>query len=333
MNEIKQGNVPALVKRRGLLTKRQLMKYRSPTFWGGICWKIFRLILLLGLTYMILLPFFSKIASSFMSQSDLYDSMVKFIPRNPTLENIIFVFNYVNYPEGFFNSLWFSTTCALLGVFSACLTGYGLSAYKFRGRGILFALVVLTMVIPPQTIQVASFVKFKYFDILGIIQMMTGSPLALNNSPWPMILMSLTGFGIKNGLYIFIMRQFFTTLPAELSEAAEVDGAGTIRTFFQIILPTARPLGTTIFLLAFSWQWLDIYYSATFYPQFNLLATSVSKIANSMTDTFGMLYDNSAKQSMIINTNLLLILLPLMVLYLIAQKQFIQGVERSGIVG
>ncbi|MBQ8732529.1 MAG: carbohydrate ABC transporter permease [Oscillospiraceae bacterium] len=320
-------------KRKPLLSGRKAEMLRSPTFWGGIGWKIFRFVLLLGLTYMILLPFFSKIASAFMSQSDLYDSMVKFIPRNPTLENILFVFDYVNYPEGFLNSLWFSTACALLGVLSACLTGYGLAAFKFRGRGILFALVVLTMVIPPQTIQISSFIKFKYFDILGIIQLLTGSPLALNNSPLPMILLALTGFGIKNGLYIFIMRQFFTTLPAELSEAAEVDGASTARTFFQIILPTARPLGMTIFLLAFSWQWLDIYYAATFYPQFNFLATSVGKIANSMTDSFGQLYDHSAKQSMIINTNLLLIILPLMVLYLVAQKQFIQGVERSGIVG
>ncbi|MBR7092305.1 MAG: carbohydrate ABC transporter permease [Clostridia bacterium] len=316
-----------------VLWQKKKSQMRTPTYWGSLAWKIFRLVLLIGLTYIIVMPFLTKLVSAFMSDSDLYDGMVKFIPRSPTLDNIRFVWDYVEYPAAFMRTFLLSFACAALSVLTACLTGYGLACFKFKGRGILMGFVILTMVIPPQTIQIASFLKFKYFDIFGLVELFTGQTIQLVNNPTPMILLSLLGFAMKNGLYIFIMRQFFTTLPIELREAAEVDGAGTFRTFTQIILPTVRPLAMTVFLLAFSWQWLDIYYASTYYSNYPVLATAVASLSHSNTDVFGQLYDYTSKQSMLINTTLLLIILPLLILYLVAQKQFIQGVERSGIVG
>ena len=316
-----------------LQRSRRFQRIWNPRFAGEWMWRIFRLVLLIGLSYIILLPFLSKISSSFMSQSDLYDHMVKFIPRHPTLTNIKFVYDYTAYPTAFFNTFFLSLICASLNVFVASVVGYGLARFQFRGRMLIFAMVIVSMVIPPQTIQISSFMKFKYFDVLGIFQATLGHPLNLVNAPWPVIFLSATGFSIKNGLYILILRQFFIKVPPELNEAAEVDGAGAARTFFQIIWPTARPMASTVFLLAFSWQWLDIYYAGTFFPNYPVLANMVAKVANSMTDTFGMLYDYSAKQSMLINTTLLMIIIPLLLLYLIAQKQFVQGIEHSGIVG
>ena len=203
----------------------------------------------------------------------------------------------------------------------------------------MFALVILTMIVPPQTLMIPLFLHFRYFDVLGIISAITGHKgINLLESYWPFVLMSLTGMGLKNGLYIYIMRQFFRGMPKELEEAAYVDGAGMLRTFGQIMLPSAVPAMVTVFMFSFVWQWTDTFYSSLFLMRTDVLAKTAANVSNQIMKDLSAdigvdIYLSPAISSMYTNTGSLLVVLPLLILYLFAQKLFVESVERTGIVG
>ena len=145
-----------------------------------------------------------------------------------------------------------------------------------------------------------------------------------------MIILSVTGLGFKNGLYIFIMRQFYKGIPEEIEEAAWIDGYGIIPTFFKVVMPMSVPMMITIFMFSFSWQWTDTFYSGMFYSELKVLANTVF----SMTSTFhsGNFAGNYSTSSLL-QTGVLIAILPLVVIYIFAQKKIIGGIERSGLVG
>ena len=162
----------------------------------------------------------------------------------------------------------------------ALLVGYGFARFKFRGSRVLFACVILTLVVPPQTILIPLYLRFRYFDILGIFKAITGHSLKLIDTYWCQILLSATGLGWKNGLYIYLMRQYFRGVPKALEEAAYIDGARTFKAFVKIMVPSALPMMLTVFLFSFSWQWTDTFYTGTFLIKKKLLATSVNAITH-----------------------------------------------------
>ena len=155
--------------------------------------------------------------------------------------------------------------------------------------------------------------------------------LELTNTFAPLIILSATGLAFKNGLYIFLMRQFFLGVPDELEESAYIDGSGTLKTFVRIILPLSVPMMVTVFLFAFSWQWTDEFYTDVFFTNTKtLLMPNIVDIPNSLaTDYAGQ----SLFYSAINNTCGLVIIAPLIIMYLFCQRSLVQGIERSGIVG
>ena len=311
--------------------KRFKIKYLSMNFLTTVLFALFRTVLLVGISYVILYPFFSKISSSFMSREDFVDVTVKLIPKYPTLDTYKAIIRDNYYFKAMWNTFVLSISCALIQTLICCIVGYGFAKFKFKGNKLLFLLVVFTMVIPHETLQLSMFMKFRYFDIYGLISLITGSSLNLNNSYWPLYLLSFGGLAFKNGLYIFMMRQFFRGVPDELEESAYIDGSGVFRTFFQIILPMSVPMMITIFLFAFSWQWTDDFYTTVFFTTEGLkLMPDVVAVPKSL-DT------NYAGQNMYVaairNTCGLMIIAPLIVVYLFCQRYLIQGIERSGITG
>ena len=142
----------------------------------------------------------------------------------------------------------------------------------------------------------------------------------------------MTGLGFKNGLYIFIMRQYYQGVPDELEEAAYVDGAGVFKTFVRIILPMSVPMMVTIFMFAFSWQWSDTFYTGVFFPSRDkfVFLSRIVKIPASLDTHYA---GETAFTTAINNTCGLLILSPLVIVYLFGQKSLVQGIERSGITG
>ncbi len=317
--------------------KRFRLKYLSGRFLTKTVWWIFRFILLLGISYVILMPFFAKISSSFMSVNDFADSGVKMIPKYPTLDTYKAIIVENGYFEALFNTFILSLSCALIQTFIACLVGYGLSKFKFKGNTLVFLLVVLTMVIPHGTIKFSMYMKFRYFDLFGLFNFLFSKGITnfryfkFTDSYIPLLILSIGGLAYKNGLFIFIMRQFFKGVPDELEESAYIDGYGVFKTFFNIVLPISIPMMITVFLLAFSWQWTDNFYTNLFFSPLTStikLMPDIAAVPPSMAEI-----GTGLMKSAIMNAACILIILPLIIMYLFCQKYLTQGIERSGIIG
>ncbi|MBR6632706.1 MAG: carbohydrate ABC transporter permease [Clostridia bacterium] len=323
---------------RTSLAERLKAKYLTTNFLVQVIWKIFRLLLLIGISYIIIFPFFVKIFGSFMSRDDLVDATVRLIPKYPTLDTYKYIIRENSYFTAFFNTFVLSTLCALVQTLICSIVGYGLAKFKFRGNKLVFMAVILTMIVPHDTVKLSMYMNFKFFDVFGIVGGISNlfnleaSSLDLINTYWPLFILSLGGIAFKNGLYIFMMRQFFKGVPDELEEAAYIDGENTFGTFVKIILPISVPMMITIFLFAFSWQWTDNFYTDLFFTQSGaILMPRIVKVPSSLSDdsfTAKTLYESCIK-----NTCGLLIILPLMLFYSYMQRYLIQGIERSGIVG
>ena len=341
------------------LKERLKAKFLSVYFLKNVVWYIFRLCLLIGIAYVVLFPFFTKIASSFMGQEDFVDVTVRLIPKNFTLKTYKAVLTELGYWAAFRNTFFLSFSTAVIQTFICSLIGYGFAKFRFKGNSLLFLLVMLTMIVPHQTLQLSMFMNFRYFDIFGIFGFLAGggiklfghtflagvidivpetgkiadiwtaTGLNLCNTYWPLIVLSLTGLAFKNGLYIYMLRQFFTGVPDALEESAYLDGANTFRTFVQIILPLSVPMMITVFLFAFCWQWTDDFYTTMFFTstKTNLLVKIVNIPTSLKTDYAGQ----SLFYAAIRNTCGLVIIAPLVVLYLFCQNFLVQGIERSGL--
>lgn len=308
-----------------------------------VVWYLFRFLLLLGISYVILFPFFSKISSSFMSPEDFVDVTVRLIPKHPTLETYKAIIVDNDYLLALLNTFVLSLVCAILQTFVCCVIGYGFAKFKFKGNGLLFLCVIFTMVVPHTTLQLSLFMKFRYFDILGIVNLLGGGLIdAINltdgttsinfiNTNWPLYIMSATGLAYKNGLYIFLLRQFYRGIPDELEESAYLDGSGVFRTFFSIIIPLSVTMLITVFMFSFCWQWTDNFYTNLFYTTAgDKLLPDIIKVPKSLDVNYA---GQSLYTSAITNTCGILIIAPLIVLYLFGQRYIVQGIERSGITG
>lgn len=309
--------------------KRIWQRYSSRQTYVSLCWKIFRLVILIGISFIILYPFVIKVSTMLMDKVDLMDTTVKYIPRNPTLDNILFVIRSVDYFSVLRNTFFLSAACAVLQSIICALIGYGIARFHFKGRGIVVAVILFSIIVPPQSIMISMYTSFKDFDIFGLIQLILGKPINMLDTPLPLLILSLTGFGFKNGLFILIMFQFFKGVPNELEEAAYVDGANVFRTFYSILLPLAVPSMVTILLLSFSWQWTDSFYSSLFFSDFEVMSNLVFRTLEAAQQTVLVTYYSSA----LTNTAVIMIVLPLVIVYLFGQRFLIQGIERTGIVG
>jgi multiple sugar transport system permease protein len=318
-----------------------MQKLKASNTWIKAAINVLRFILMLGVSYVIIYPFVTKIAGSFMSKEDVVDATVAIIPKHFTLDIYKYMITENNYLEALLNTALLSLFCAIIQTLIACLIGYGLAKFKFKGNKLLMAAVVLTMVIPHRTMRMSLIQHFTDFDFLkvnawgyrGIIDIiLDGAQLDLANTFWPLIILSIFGLAFKNGLYIYLMRQFFKGVPDELEESAYVDGAGTLRTFFQIILPLAVPMMITVFLFSFSWQWTDEFYTNLFFTSDEIyMMPDVCTVPISLYNPTFAGWD--LYKQVIENTAGMMVIAPLIILYLFCQRYLVQGIERSGLVG
>lgn len=293
-------------------------------------WAISRFILLFGICFIIIYPILTKLSIAFKAREDIFDSSIVWIPRHLTMDNIYKAIEMINFYEAVTNTFILSAGTSILQVISCALAGYGFARLKFKGSGILFALVVFTIVIPPQTIMAPTYLHFRFFDVFGLYELFTGKPgVNLLESFWPFFISSATAMGMKNGLYIFIFRQFFRGLPKELEEAAYVDGAGVLKTFYRVMLPNAIPAMATVILFSFVWQWNDDYFTNLYMANSVTLSKTLYILP---TNLLGIQHE-FADVALIINSATLLAIAPIFLLYLFAQRYFVESVERTGIVG
>lgn len=283
------------------------------------CVSFFRFVLIFGLAFIILKPLIYRLLLSFMSPQDLLDNSVKIIPKHFSLYYWQQAVEGMNLRVSMTNTLLLSLLVAALQVISCTLIGYGLGRFHFPGRNFLFIMVIIIMLVPYQVISIAQYLNFVYFRI---------GPWTVNLSDTfvPLAVLAFTGMGVKEGLYIYLMRETFSALPKDLEDAAYIDGAGVWRTFWNIMLPNARTMLMTVFLFSFCWQWTDTTYSTLHLRNVKILANSFGDIlirSGVFRDNNGTFIAKSA--------GILIIMIPLILLFAFCQKFLVKSLSHTGL--
>jgi len=301
-------NSPRYEDRKGAAVKKS----------KGLLMTILQIILIVGIAYVILSPVIGIISQSFFSDSDSANPMVFTIPMNPTLDRYIGAWTELKYPTTLTNTLIYTIVNTLFQVFICSMVGYGFARFEFPFKKLMFACVVVMIVVPSHTIMLPQYMTFQSMSLL--------------RDSTPMYILSICGVGLRSGLYIYIFNQFFRGLPKEIEEAAFVDGAGTWYTFFRIMLVNAMPAVITVTVFSLVWQYNDMFYAKLFQiPNTQLLARQLSTLQSNVGANLKIL--NVRLQKLYVNAGVVLTMLPILIIYLVLQKRFVEGVERSGIVG
>ncbi|QNK59519.1 carbohydrate ABC transporter permease [Paenibacillus sp. PAMC21692] len=307
--------------------KQMLEKYKNRNFgqrYGRkmrtLLMQMLTYLVLLELSFIFLLPVFYMFVTAIKSPQDLLDSTIVWVPSGIHWDNFVKAFNLIKFTEAVTNSLMITVLACLGQVLSCAIAGYGFGRYKFPGINILFLLVLLSLLIPPQTIIIALFTMFHKFGWL--------------NSYLPFIIPAFFGQGLRGALFVLIFRQFFRNMPRELEEAARIDGAGPIRLFVQIMLPLAKPAIVIVAMFSFVWHWNDnyqpmIYLNREEYFTLPLRLESLSSVFNR---ALGLDADGGLNLP-IHMAACLMVVLPVFILYLFGQRYLSESIERTGFGG
>ncbi len=300
-------------------------------------WKFFRGALLFSLCFVLLYPLLYMVTISFRAISDLYDVSVIWIPKNFTLDNIKDVVKAMNYLSTFFTTFKESFISSIFLTVSCALTGYGFARFNFKGKKILFSLVLFTIIVPPQTHVTPMYLQYRFFDFFGLgklTELLGIGKISANliGTMWTFYLPALLGSGIRAGLYIYIFRQFFRGLPKELEDAASIDGCSALKAFTKVMVPNSIPAFITVFLFSIVWYWNDYLLSGMFLADLKTLSISLILLEDLLYASSGVIPD--VNQVLVrMQAGSLLLVAPLVILYVFLQRYFIESIERTGIVG
>ena len=326
---------------------REKRKIRAKIIGQGLvklCWALFRTFIILGMSFVLVYPILYMFSMSFRSLVDMYDPSVVWIPRNFTLENMRGAMKAMKYWTSLWNTVTLDVVSSVMQVFVCAIVGYGFARFKFKGRGLMFGLVIMTIVVPVQTILISLYGTYRNFDLFGILsvynwfgELFMGASfepvyISLLNNHLVFYLPALFGTGIRAGLYIFIYRQFFRGLPKELEEAAWIDGCGKFKTFWRVMLPNATAVFITVFLFSLVWYWNDYFNSSMFISDVPTISTMLASLQGGGLEGVTSTTDPLQKATYV-QAGALLSIAPMLILYIIFQRQFTESIERSGIVG
>ena len=279
------------------------------------------------------------VSRSIIAPTDAIDPTIVWIPNNISFDNIKIAFKAMEYGETFLRTIGVQIISGCIEVLTCAIIAYGFARFDFPCRNLLFFLVLVTMIVPSQAIIVPLYLNYHNLDFLGImglIHKFGGPDLRINilNTGWTFYLPSIFGVGLKSGLFIFIYRQFFKGFPRELEEAASIDGAGPIKVLFFILFPSSGVAFLCVFVFSLIAHWNDYYLSVMFFSENYPLAVRLSDIGTFI--KFGGYSDVSLSNEAISNiaiTACFLFLIPILFVYLVLQRKFIESVESVGIVG
>ena len=298
---------------------------------GKVAYRIFRFYLILILSFVVLYPIFYMVSIAFRSPSDYLDPGVVWIPKTWTLDNLKSVYEIIDFPKTFLNSVLIAVVPTVLQMITCSLPGYGLARFQFKLKKLLFALVIVGIIVPTMTITVPLMGQIQAFDFFGFGQigrLFTGTPFTINlkNNPLSILLPALLGNGIRGTMYIFIFRQFFMGLPGDLEDAAYIDGCGFVKTFTRIVIPCALAPFLVVFILSVIWYWNDVTVTALFYPKMETLAHAIEGLQVELSMDYDIYTINQFQQA-----GCFFLIMPLLIMYLFLQKFFIQSIDRTGL--
>ncbi len=256
--------------------------------------------ILLILAVIILIPLLVVFLTSFSSPS----TNQSVLPRNGwSLSNYRDAWGRGKFLLAFANSTLVAVCVTSFQIITSAASGYALARLKFRGRSLLLLIVLATLVIPFQLLVIPIFLILKWGHMI--------------NTYWALILPTAA-----NGFGIFLLRQYFQSIPIELEEAAAIDGANRLQILWQVMLPLARPALVTLFLFTFIGEWNDLFKPLVFTtrPELRTVQLALAEFQEQFTNNWPLLM-----AAVTIAT------VPVMLLFLIGQRQFIRGIATTGI--
>ncbi|MCJ8012635.1 carbohydrate ABC transporter permease [Paenibacillus sp. KQZ6P-2] len=318
-----KANLATRVKQKWT-TKRRLSKIRYMVLGReinqGLIFKLALYSVLIITSYIYMNPIIKMLVKMVMSIKDLIDPTVMWIPSSIYLGHVAEAWKLLDYPKSLAVSLFIAVTAAVLHCIACGLAGYALARLDVPFKKTAFFLVISAFIIPPQVI------------ILPTI--MAYTELGLNGHLLTLILPSVFGFGVKGALFVIIFRQFFLTQPKALEEAARIDGANALKFYARVMFPLAKPAILVVFLFSFVWTWNDTYYPRMFLgASDNMpLALKISYIDRNLT---AFIQEGGFPEFLAEPIKMgasFLVILPPLLIYLFAQRYFVESVERTGLV-
>lgn len=312
---------------------KQIMITRSKNFFVSVIRGLF----IIAMCFIVLYPIFFMLSMSLRTSQDMFDPTVIWIPKNSTIKNFTTVIKMMDYFPKLFKSFQISFIATFLNVVICAFAGYGLARFNFKFKGLLFGLVLFSIIVPPQCVSIPMYMGYKNFDILGfgsLVGLFTGKTLTLNliNTEFVIYIPAILGAGIKSGLFIYIFRQFFRNMPKELEDAAWIDGCSITKTYFRIMIPNASSAFVVCALLSFVWYWNDYTTISMYFNEPITLSASLTMIVDVMKESAANLSEPYA-MDFYKNCACLLSIIPLLILYVFVQRLFTESIDKSGIVG
>ncbi len=299
-----------------------------------------RLVFLIAIGYIILFPVLSAFSSAIKTEAALFDMNLYWIPKDVTAENFKNAFLLLEVPKTFTRTLTLNIVSAMIEVATCAITAYGFARFSFKLKKPMQVLLILSILIPMQFYVVSMFINYKHLDIFGILGLfnnLTGIDIRPNilNTNLTFYLPSLFAVGLRSGILIYIYQQFFIGLPKELEEAAWIDGAGPIKTFIKIAIPSSTVVILVIVVFSMIWHYNDYYLSVMFFDGDYPLAVQLSNLPTMLSSNrlFNSVSISTATKNSIIMAGCLIFILPMLVFYLCVQNKFVQSIDRIGITG
>lgn len=286
----------------------------------GLLFKTILYIVFIATSYIYLNPIIKMIVNMVMTERDLIDPTITWIPSKIFLGHLKTAWGMLNYHQAILISVIVSVSASLFHVISCGLAGYALARLEFPFKKLVFGLLLLAFIIPPQVIVLPTIIAY--------------TNLGLNNSFVTLIIPSILGFGVKGALFVIIFRQFFMTQPKELEEAAKIDGASAIKFYVKVMLPLAKPAILVVFLFSFVWTWNDTYFPQMYLADSSLvpLASETLQLDKVITSFVETQQISSHEAEAVKMAASFLVILPPLLLFLFFQRHFVESVERTGLV-
>lgn len=304
---------------------------------GKLLGRIVFYVVCLCLAYQLLYPVLYMISMSIREPSDMNDPSIIWVAKHFTLDNFADAIKSMNFWNAFRVSLTLCIVCGVLDVFSCAIAGYGFARFDFWGKKALFVLVIFTMVVPTQTLVLPLYMRWRYADFGGIVGLFNEQGFVnLIGTLWPLIIPAALAMGVRSGLYIFIYRQFFISLPVALEDAAYIDGAGPYRTFFSIMLPNIKNAIITVFLFSFVWNWGEYYLSKQFLGSTDrsimVALSAIRRDLASLSSLAGtQIGSNPEKVATRVMAGCLLTAAPMLIMFIFTQRFLADSIEHIGI--
>ena len=288
----------------------------------GITFNIVLYALLIAIGFVYLQPLLFMFVTSIKNANDLLNPMVQWVPTELFLGNYEKSFRVLNYPQTLMASIFISVVPSLLQTFVASLVGYGLARYRFWGKPVVFILLLATFIIPPQNTVIPQMLTYRNLDLLG-------NPLAL-------IVPAMLGQGFRSAIFVLIFYQSFISLPKVLEESARLDGASDVRIFFTIAVQSAIPAYIVSFIFSTVWYWNETFLTVIFLEGgVTTLPMQLSRFTQAYENLYppGVVNIFDRLNEAVKMSGTFLNILPLLVLYFVLQRWFVESVEMTGITG